>query len=217
MNNKVIIKRASSFIRKSLENAEAGHDWLHTKRVLSNARKILKKEKADKTGVLLGLLFHDLADPKFNHGDTEKGIKLTKAFMEETNVREKTAKKVIDIVQNISYGGSLNKKKKASIELKIARDADRLDALGAIGLARAFHYGGYTGRKIYDPNIKPVKYLSEKVYRENSAPTINHFYEKLLLLKRGMYTKTAKKIAIKRHKYLMDYLKRFKRELKGKA
>jgi uncharacterized protein len=217
MKEKVLIRKASRFVEKSLENAEAGHDWLHIERVLNNARLILKKKKANGTVVYLGLLFHDLADPKFNNGDKEKGIKLTRAFMEETRVKEKTVRKVIDIVQNISYNGGFSMKKKISEELKVARDADRLDALGAIGLARAFHYGGYTGRKIYDPEIKPMKYLSEKEYRENTAPTINHFYEKLLRLKKGMYTKEAKRIARRRHQFLVDYLKQFKRELKGKS
>jgi len=217
MNKKVIIKKASRFVRKSLVNAEGGHDWLHVNRVLKNARRILKKEKANRTIVYLGLLFHDVADPKFNNGDKEKGIKLTQAFLEETQVKQKTASKVVDIVQNISYDGGFENKKKAFLELKIARDADRLDALGAIGVARAFHYGGHAGRKIYDPKINPVTYRSEKEYRENNGPTINHFYEKLLRLKKGMYTKTAKKIARKRHRYLVDYLKQFKRELKGKS
>jgi len=217
MKKKVLIKKASRFVRKSLENAEGGHDWLHVKRVLRNARMIMKKKKADKTIVYLGLIFHDLADPKFNHGDKEKGIKLTRAFFEETGVKEKTARKVINIVQNISYNGGFQVAKKLSGELKIARDADRLDAMGAIGIARAFHFGGYSGRKIYDPGIKPVKYHSEQEYRENNNPTINHFHEKLLRLRKQMNSRVAKKIARKRHKFLEDFLQQFKRELKGKS
>jgi uncharacterized protein len=217
MKKKLLIKKASRFVRKSLEHAEGGHDWLHVKRVMKNARRIMKKKKANKTMVYLGLIFHDLADPKFNHGDKEKGIKLTQAFFEETGVKEKTARKVIDLVRNISYNGGFKENKKTSRELKIARDADRLDALGAIGIARAFHYGGYAGRKIYDPGIKPVRYHSKQEYRENNAPTINHFHEKLLRLRKQMYTRVAKKISRNRHRFLKDFLKQFKRELKGKS
>lgn len=217
MKKKVIIKKASRFARKSLENAEGGHDWLHVKRVLNNARRIMKKKKADKTVVYLGLIFHDLADPKFNHGDKEKGIKLTRAFFEETGVKEKTTRKVIDIVQNISYNGGFRHSGKASRELKIAQDADRLDALGAIGVARAFHYGGFTGRKIYDPGIRPVKYRSEIEYRENQAPSINHFHEKLLKLRKQMNTKAGRTIAGKRHKFLKVFLKQFEKEIRGKS
>jgi uncharacterized protein len=217
MKKKVLIKKASRFVSKSLENAEGGHDWLHVKRVLKNARKIMKKKKTNNTVLYLGLIFHDLADPKFNNGDPEKGIKLTKAFFEETGVKEKTSSKVLNIIRNISYNGGFRQTKKSSAELKIAQDADRLDAMGAIGIARAFHYGGYAGRKIYDPKIKPVKYNSEKEYRENNAPSINHFHEKLLRLKKRMNTKMAKRIARKRHKFLQDFLKQFNRELKGKS
>lgn len=217
MKKKVLIKKASRFARKSLEHAEGGHDWLHVKRVLKNARRIMRKKKADKTVVFLGLIFHDLADPKFSNGDNGKGIKLTRAFLEETGVKEKTTRKVIDIVQNISYNGGFRNSGKASRELKIAQDADRLDALGAIGVARAFHYGGFTGRKIYDPDIRPAKYRSEKEYRENQAPSINHFHEKLLRLRKQMNTKAGRKIAGKRHKFLKDFLKQFNKELKGKS
>lgn len=217
MKNKVLIKKASRFVKKSLGNAEGGHDWLHVKRVMRNAEKILKKKKANKTIVYLGLIFHDLTDPKFNNGDKEKGIKLTQAFLEETEVKQKTARKVIHLVQNISYNGGFDHNKKFPVELEIARDSDRLDAMGAIGVARAFHYGGYSGRKIYDPKIKPIKYNSEKEYRENNAPTVNHFHEKLLRLKKKMNTKTAKKIARKRHRFLRDFLKQFKKELQGKS
>ncbi len=217
MKKKVLIKKASRFVRKSLEDAEGGHDWLHVKRVLKNAQRIMRKKKADKTIVYLGLIFHDLADPKFNKSDKEKGIKLTKAFFEETETKGKTARKVLEIVQNISYNGGFQHNKKSTRELKIARDADRLDAIGAIGVARAFHYGGYSGRKIYDPKIKPVKYHSEQEYRENNSPTINHFHEKLLRLRKQMNSRVAKKIARKRHNFLKDFLTQFKRELKGKS
>lgn len=217
MKNKVLIKKASRFARKSLENAEGGHDWLHVKRVLVNARRILKKKRANKTIVYLGLIFHDLADPKFNNGDIEKGKKLTRAFLDETGVKEQQKEQVLDIVSNISYNGGFRKEGKLSRELKIAQDADRLDAMGAVGVARAFHFGGYKGRKFYDRRIKPVKYRSEKEYRDNTAPTINHFSEKLLKLKKGMHTRTARKMARKRHTFLLEYLRQFNREIKGKT
>jgi uncharacterized protein len=216
MKNKILIKKASRFARKSLENAEGGHDWLHVKRVLINSRRIMKKIKANKTIVSLGLIFHDLADPKFSNGDPEKGMKLITAFLDETGVKEKKGERILDIVRNISYNGGFSKGGKLSRELKIAQDADRLDALGAIGIARTFHYGGYTGRKIYEPHVKPVKYSSEKEYRDSGAPSINHFAEKLLKLKKGMHTRPAKALARNRHTFLVKYLRQFKREISGK-
>ncbi|MBR9997677.1 MAG: hypothetical protein KFF73_01840 [Cyclobacteriaceae bacterium] len=134
----------------------------------------------------------------------------------QTGIKEKHGERILDIIRNISYNGGFSKGVKLSQELKIAQDADRLDAMGAIGVARTFHYGGYKGRKIYDPRVKPVKYLSEKEYRESGAPSINHFSEKLLKLRKGMHTKTAKAMARKRHAFLVEYLRQFKREIKGK-
>ena len=217
MKKKEIIRKSTLFVKKQLQQAEGGHDWLHIERVMNTAEKILKKEKADKLVVMLGLLFHDVADPKFHSGDKMKGPKITSAFLKELELAPDTINRVVDITSNISYNGGFDKKEKLSRELMVARDADRLDAIGAVGIARAFNYGGYAGRKMYDPAIKPEKYSSEQEYRNNKAPTLNHFYEKLLNLKDGMYTKTGKKIARKRHDYMEDFISRFKKEIKGKA
>jgi len=215
MKKKVLRIKAEKFAKNMLRDAEGGHDWSHVERVMENARKILKNETADKHVVLLGILLHDIADPKFHNGDETKGAKISNAFLKETGVEKTTAKKVMEIVQGISFKGGFNEQKEKSIELQIAQDADRLDALGAIGIARAFNYGGFSGRKIYDPEEKPREYTNTEEYRKSNSPTINHFYEKLLKLKKGMNTKTGKKLAKKRHEFMVDYLEQFLLEVKG--
>ncbi len=217
MKNKEIIAKVSLFVKKNLEKAEGGHDWIHIERVLMNAKKILKKEKADKLVVMLALLFHDIADPKFHQGDETKGPKIAGAFLREMEIPPERIKKIEDIIQNISYKGGHHIKKDLSPELKVARDADRLDAIGAIGIARAFSYGGFKGRKLYDPSVKPEEYQSAEEYRNSNAPTLNHFDEKLLRLKDNMHTRTGKKIALKRHDFILRFLKQFRKEIKGKA
>ena len=181
MNKKLILKATTSFVKNSLENAEGGHDWNHIERVLNNARLILKKEKANKLVVKLGILLHDIADPKFNDGDENKGPNMAKEFLKETELGESEIEQVEDIIRNISYKGGINKNKKNSKEVMIAQDADRLDAIGAIGIARAFNYGGYKGLRMFVPGEKPRKYKTPEEYRNSESSTINHFYEKLLL------------------------------------
>jgi len=217
MKKKELRSKAEKFAKNMLRDAEGGHDWNHIERVLENAKKILKKEKADKHIVLLGILLHDIADPKFQGGDETKGVKISSAFLEETGVDKTTRKQVIEIVKGISYKGGHNEVKEKSMELQIAQDADRLDAIGAIGIARAFNYGGFSGRKIYDPNQKPREYKNVKEYRTSDSSTINHFYEKLLKLKDALNTKTARKMAKKRHEFMVDYLEQFYEEVNGNA
>jgi len=217
MKKKLLRSKAEKFAKKMLQDAEGGHDWNHIKRVLDNAKMILKKEKADKHIVLLGILLHDIADPKFQGGDESKGIKIASAFLEETGVDKATRKQVLEIVKGISYKGGRNDVKEKSAELKIAQDADRLDALGAIGIARAFNYGGFSGRKIFDPDQKACEYKDVKEYRSSDSSTINHFYEKLLKLKDVMNTRTAKKMAKKRHEFMVTYLQEFYEEVNGNA
>ena len=213
---KKIIEATERFGRKCLEKAEGGHDWNHVERVLANAKKILKKEEANKLVVTLGILLHDIADPKFHQGDEQKGPSMAYAFLKETELPENKILEVIDIIKNISFKGGFNKKDDISLELMVARDADRLDAIGAIGIARAFNYGGYKGRPMFVPGEEPQSYDNAEDYRNSHSSTINHFYEKLLLLKDGMHTDTGKKIAKKRHDFMKKYLKEFLNEASGK-
>ena len=217
MKKKQLRSKAEKFAKNMLRDAEGGHDWNHIERVLENAKMILTKEKANKHIVLLGILLHDIADPKFQGGDESKGIKISSAYLEETGVDKTTRKQVMEIVKGISYKGGHNEVKEKSLELQIAQDADRLDAIGAIGIARAFNYGGFSGRKIFDPDQKPREYKDVKEYRSSDSSTINHFYEKLLKLKDALNTKTAKKMAKTRHEFMVSYLQQFYDEVNGNA
>ncbi len=216
MNNSKIIDKTIAFVKKELENAEGGHDWFHIERVYKNARLILKEEKdVNTTVVLLGALLHDIADYKFHDGDESVGPKRAAAFLNALGVQEVVVSHVISIIQNVSFKGGNFQKNFHSKELEIVQDADRLDAIGAIGIARTFNYGGYKNRPIYNPEIKPNLKLTPEEYKNHIAPTINHFYEKLLLLKDLMHTETAKKIAEKRHHFMELYLEQFFAEWNG--
>jgi uncharacterized protein len=202
-----IITDTIKFVKESLENAEVGHDWWHIYRVWQNTRLILGTEKADPLICELGALLHDIADHKF-HKEGEGEI-IAGNFLANTDLNFKQREKIIEIIRKISFKGGINENSEKSMELKIVQDADRLDAMGAIGIARAFHYGGYKNRKIYDPEIPPVSYTTSEDYIKSDAPTINHFYEKLLLLKNLMNTETGKKLAEKRHIFMLEYLDHF--------
>lgn len=216
--NKSIIQNTISFVKKELINAEGGHDWFHVERVFKNAKLIAKTEKVDRLIVELAALLHDIADPKFHNGDESIAPKKIKHFLTEQNCEKDCINHVINIVQNMSFSKNLEQKKKfISPELKVVQDADRLDAIGAIGIARAFNYGGFKNRSLYNPNIKPQLNLTKEVYKKSTAPTINHFYEKLLLLKDKMNTVTGKKIAVKRHQFMETYLQQFYNEWNGKV
>ena len=194
MHQEKVIENAITFVKKTLKNAEGGHDWFHVDRVFKNAILISKEEKVDPFIVSLGALFHDIADPKFHHGDETIGPKITKAFLKKQQVDEIVINHVIHIIKHISFKNSLDDKKNSfnSIELKVVQDADRLDAIGAIGIARCFNYGGYKNRPLYDPEILPNLEMDKETYKNSTAPTINHFYEKLLLLKDKMNTSSRK-------------------------
>lgn len=216
MNNSKIIDKTIAFVKKELENAEGGHDWFHIERVYKNARLILKEEKdVNTTVVLLGALLHDIADYKFHDGDESVGPKRAATFLNALGVQEVVVSHVISIIQNVSFKGGNFQKNFHSKELEIVQDADRLDAIGAIGIARTFNYGGYKNRPIYNPEIRPNLKLTPEEYKNHIAPTINHFYEKLLLLKDLMHTETAKKIAEKRHHFMELYLEQFFAEWNG--
>lgn len=207
-----LIEATAAFVRQSLENAEAGHDWWHIYRVWNTTKLILKTEKADPLVCELGALLHDIADHKFHDGDETKGAGIARKFLSDNNLDPDQIRKVEDLILNISFKGGITENIEKSTELMIVQDADRLDALGAIGIARAFHYGGHKNRKLYDPEIPPRKYSSAQEYIKSDAPTISHFYEKLLLLKDLMNTETGKKLAEERHAFLLEFLDRFFRE-----
>ena len=215
MNNSSTIAHTITFVKKELENAEGGHDWFHIERVYKNAILISKTEKVDSFIVSLGALLHDIADSKFYNGDEAIGPKKASDFLNYKKVPKDVIAHVIKIIENISFKGGNKKQQFFSNELAVVQDADRLDALGAIGIARCFNYGGYKNRKLYDPEIKPNLNMSPEVYKASDSPTINHFYEKLLLLKDKMNTKTGKKIAQKRHEYMKGFLEQFYGEWEG--
>jgi uncharacterized protein len=215
MNNPDIILKTIDFVKVSLSEAEGGHDWWHIYRVWKTAKHIAKNEEVDIFVVELGALLHDIADSKFHDGDEEIGPRKAKAFLESLQVENEVIIHVVNIIDNISFkGGKLTQKFK-SPELDVIQDADRLDALGAIGIARTFNYGGFKGRTIYNPEIKPNLYLTKEEYKNSDAPTLNHFYEKLLLLKDLMNTDTGRKMAEERHDFMVSYVDQFYKEWEG--
>ena len=217
MNKSDIIIKTVQFVKITLQGAEGGHDWFHIERVWKNSKLIAKNENVDIFIVELGALLHDIADSKFHNGDENIGPKKSRAFLESLNIDENIILHIENIIKNISYKNSLepNINTFKSNELDVIQDADRLDAIGAIGIARAFNYGGFKNRELYNPAIKPNLKQSKETYKNSPAPTINHFYEKLLLLKDKMNTKTGKQIALERHKFMEQFLDQFYLEWEG--
>lgn len=210
-----LIENTITFVKATLANAEGGHDWFHIERVYNNATHIAKGEPVDELVVALGALLHDIADSKFFNGDETVAPKMATEFLISQNCDSAVIEHVVQIIKNISFRGGNKAQEFTSPELDVVQDADRLDALGAIGIARTFNYGGFKNRKLYDPEVKPQLDMTVDEYKKSSAPTINHFYEKLLLLKDRMNTKTGKKIAEKRHAYMEGFLEQFYREWEG--
>lgn len=204
------------FVKEQLKNAEGGHDWFHIERVYKTAQVIAAAEDCDLEVVTLAALLHDIADSKFHNGDETIGPKVARAFLEANQVLPATVDHVIAIIENISFKGGNFDQQFHSKELAIVQDADRLDAIGAIGIARTFNYGGFKNRALYDPEIKPNLSQTKEEYKKNEAPTINHFYEKLLLLTDKMNTETGKKMAKKRHDFMVHFLAQFYAEWEGK-
>lgn len=217
MNRKAILKKTKKFVKQRFKGAEGGHDWFHTKRVLSNSVHIAKKENANLFVVQLAALLHDIADAKFHDGDETVGPKVASEFMIEHNVDQLSREHIVKIIESVSFKNSFSNTDNPfnSIELQIVQDADRLDAIGAIGIARAFNYGGFKNRELYNPKITPNRSMSKEEYKKSDSPTINHFYEKLLLLKEKMNTSTGKKLAEKRHAFMLSYLDQFYQEWEG--
>ena len=209
MTNEQVITETINFVKQTLNNAEGGHDWWHIYRVWVNAKKIAEDEPCDKFTVELAALLHDIADSKFHNGDEEIGPATAGNFLRELGVNEVIVNHVQQIIRHISFKGSFDGAKFSSPELSVVQDADRLDAIGAIGIARTFSYGGFKGREIYSPEVAPNLNMSKEEYKNSAAPSLNHFYEKLLLLKDKMNTPSGKKLAQQRHEFMEAYLKQF--------
>lgn len=217
MTSEAIIQKTKTFVEKTLSGAEGGHDWFHTLRVYNNALLIAKNESVNIFIVALGALLHDIADSKFHNGNETIGPKVAREFLFKLNVDSAVIEHVVNIIENISFKGGNEAQKFTSAELDVVQDADRLDAIGAIGIARTFNYGGFKNRQLYNPSIPPNLNMTKAEYKNSTAPTINHFYEKLLLLKDRMNTQTGKKLAIERHQFMELFLKQFYNEWNGKV
>ena len=218
MTNSEIVEETITFVKETLKNAEGGHDWFHIQRVFNNSMLIAKEEEDVNILVVnLGALLHDIADAKFNDGDESLGPKMAEDFLLSLGVPKRTINHVTNIIKYSSFkasltDGKMKKKLFSSKELKVVQDADRLDAIGAIGIARAFNYGGFKNRALYDPSIPPNLDMTKEEYKKSEAPTINHFYGKLLLLQDKMNTETGKQLAAERHQYMIDFLEQFYQE-----
>lgn len=215
IEEKKLINHTIVFVKQTLKNAEGGHDWFHIQRVYNNAIKIAQGENVNVVIVALGALLHDIADSKFFNGDETIGPKMASEFLMSQDCDSAIIEHVVQIIKNISFKGGNHKQSFSSPELDVVQDADRLDALGAIGIARAFNYGGFKNRTLYDPEVEPQLEMTPQQYKASTAPTINHFYEKLLLLKDRMNTKTGKAMAQERHNYMEGFLKQFYAEWDG--
>lgn len=217
MNKQIIISKTEEFVKQTLKNAEGGHDWFHILRVWNNAKLIAKNENVNSFIVELGALLHDIADSKFHNGNETVGPKVARAFLESEKVPDEIILHIEKIITNISFKGGNFEQNFTSLELDVIQDADRLDAIGAIGIARCFNYGGFKNRQLYNPEIAPNLNMTKEEYKNSEAPTINHFYEKLLLLKDKMNTVSGKKIAEERHQYMENFLQQFYNEWEGKS
>jgi uncharacterized protein len=215
LNKQEIIQNTVEFVKYTLSDAEGGHDWWHIYRVWKSAKHIAQNEEVDLFIVELGALLHDIADSKFHDGDEQIGPQKARVFLQSNHVDELVIDHIEKIISNISFKGGQLPQKFKSPELDVVQDADRLDAIGAIGIARTFNYGGHKGRSIYNPEIKPNLNITKEEYKNSDAPTLNHFYEKLLLLKDRMNTRTGRLMAEKRHDFMLAYLDQFYNEWDG--
>jgi len=201
-----------------MEGEGSGHDWWHVWRVWQSAERLARTErKADRVVVSLGALLHDVGDWKFHGGDEEAAPREAAKVLRRARAGGEIVDRVAQVCREISYKGARVADRPTSLEARIVQDADRLDAIGALGVARAFAYGGAKGRLLYEPGVKPVLHGSFAAYKKSKSHTINHFHEKLLLLKDRLHTKEARRIARERHAFLGTFLKRFHAEWAGKA
>ena len=215
MNQEAVIQKTIDFVKEVLSDAEGGHDWWHIYRVWKLSKYIAQTENVDIFVVELGALLHDIADSKFHDGDEEIGPHKAREFLSSLNVEENVIIHIENIISNISFKGGKHTQNFTSPELDVIQDADRLDAIGAMGVARTFNYGGHKGIEIYNPEIKPNLNMTKEEYKNSNAPTLNHFYEKLLLLKDRMNTNSGKSMAKHRHKYMEQFLDEFYKEWNG--
>ncbi len=215
MTQQDILQKTAEYIKQEFSDDSSGHDWWHIYRVWKNAITICEHEQGDSFIVQLAALLHDLDDWKFNDSEDETPLR-AKAWLDSFNLDSSITDKVCSIITHISYKGAGVENKMDSLEGFIVQDADRLDAIGAIGIARAFAYGGYKNRRLYDPDSPPQMHQTFEQYKKSNSSTINHFYEKLLLLKDMMNTNTAKRIAERRHEVMVQYLSQFMDEWEGK-
>lgn len=213
MNKKQMIEKTKDYVKNNMNNEEPGHDWWHVYRVWKMAKRIGREEKADTFVVEMAALLHDIADWKF-HG-VGAGAKKTRMWLESLGVEKNDADHIVEIIESIDFKGSAETQKMRTIEGKVVYDADKLDAIGAIGVARCFTFTGYKKRAIFNPKIKPKRKMKFREYKKSESPAINHFYEKLLLLKERMYTRTGKKLAEGRNKFMQQYLEQFFKEWNG--
>ena len=209
------ILKTIDFVKEKVKNYDAGHDWWHIERVWRNAQYINQFEQGDAFIIDLAALLHDIADAKFFNGDENIGPELAKEYLKTNLIDLRVIEQVGQIIENMSFRKSLGLVEFHSNELDIVQDADRLDAIGAIGIARAFTYGGYKNRELYNPEMPPLTTISQEDYKKSTSPTINHFYEKLLLLKDKMNTMTGKRLAAERHIFMEKYLDQFYKEWNG--
>ena len=212
-----ILQETKRFVQQTLLHAEGGHDWFHIERVWKNAETIAKGEQCDQEVVALAALLHDIADWKFNDGDESAGPRQAATWLNKNGVDPGLVDEVCEIISTLPYRGAGVATPMRTIEGKIVQDADRLDAIGAVGIARTFAYGGNKNRLMYHPEEAPVMHESFEHYKNNKGHTINHFHEKLLLLKDRMNTESAKKLAEQRHLFMKNYLDRFHKEWDGDA
>ena len=210
-----LIEKTIAFVKTELAGAEGGHDWFHTERVYKTAMTLAKEEQADQQIVALAALLHDIADSKFHNGDESIGPRKAQQFLEENDLETARIDQVVNIIKHMSFKNSLESNDYDSLEMRVVQDADRLDGMGAIGVARCFNYGGFKNRAIYDPAIQPNLNMTKEEYKKSAAPTINHFYEKLLLLKDMMHTKTGRQMAAGRHAFMESFLSQFYQEWEG--
>lgn len=208
-----LIENTIAFVKANLGGADGGHDWYHIERVWKTARHIREKEgDGDLLVIELAALLHDISDPKFNGGDENKGSRIAYRFLLDQGVELQKADHIRDIIRHVSFKGGLEQDQIHTVEFRIVQDADRLDAIGAIGIARAFNYGGFKNRPIHIPGKELQEYRDPEAYHRSDAPTINHFYEKLLKLKDLMNTTTGRELAEERHRYMLGFLDQFYRE-----
>jgi uncharacterized protein len=210
-----LIDATVAYVKKELAHAEGGHDWWHIYRVWQSAKNIAATEKVDMLVVELGALLHDIADSKFHNGDENIGPEKAATFLHQLQVPADVTAHVVNIIRHISFKGGNNARIFYSTELGVVQDADRLDAIGAIGIARAFNYGGFKNRALHDPAVTPNLNMTKEEYKHSTAPTINHFYEKLLLLKDRMNTPSGRALAAERHRFMETFLEKFYSEWEG--